>query len=828
MPLKLRQVLCYLAIIEFAFAKIYERCELAKELKYIYQFSESELSTWLCIAQHESLLNTSAMNPGSGDHGLFQISQIYWCSPPGHGCNTACVNFRDDNIADDVKCVRKIFKEHQRLFGNGFQAWAVYPLYCNRDTTKYIQGCFENEIDNSINIIDEEKPLPIPEDEEGDGYEFPPLPTKPKIYDPCELAKELRYVHKLPEDQISKWVCIVEHESNYNTAARNPGSGDHGLFQISEQYWCSRNSVGYGCNANCAAFRDNNIADDVKCVRRIYDEHTAISGDGFNAWAVYPFYCKGDTSRYIERCKKMEQTTEKEDENEYEFPSLPTTPKTVVDNRININDDREYEFPALPIFSKTTAKNTVVINSFQPITTEKVLFTKPNQIYTSVNSVQDSTTKSLLRVGSTFDIFTHYYTSPPKPTDIFHSDKVGNIRGKNIEDINQKPVLFSTTNVQKKSTLPVLTQPVTSVVSFQSSFTTTSIPTSSREPSTKEYEKYYSTEAPVGNSFSYRIGKAFQGTVDQILNNKFQMESTSSFNRDISITSPTYKELVTTSNRPNLLPKLSSDSSSREHSGQNAQPELIDSTPKAFTVSEIPLNRYDTKQLEYPSTKNRVNFNISDTTKKSKQVDSFGLKKTFPGPSPFGRRPPPPRPPPKPSRPTRAPLRPNPPPLPPQGLPRPIVTFTPLYTEIPPSTSVYATTPKYKQSVNKFPRFSARGEFANLYNPNSSSKSTNVITTLKPVSTSFSIAKLNFNTSKGIFSSEKNHSQIFPTPKLSTDLKYDFSNNVPKLLEQTGVIKTSTITPPSKVIQNKIRVEEFPGYTFVRTAFGFKLFQKQS
>nr|CAI5832882.1 unnamed protein product [Callosobruchus analis] len=94
------------------------------------------LSTWVCIVQHESLFDTAAMNRGSGDHGLFQISEIYWCSPPGTGCNRDCSYFRDDDIADDVQCALTIHKEHTRLSGDGFTAWAVYPLYCKGDTSR--------------------------------------------------------------------------------------------------------------------------------------------------------------------------------------------------------------------------------------------------------------------------------------------------------------------------------------------------------------------------------------------------------------------------------------------------------------------------------------------------------------------------------------------------------------------------------------------------------------------------------------------------------------------------------------------------------------------
>lgn len=299
------QSLTIILTFSVASAKIYDRCELAKELRHVYDFPEDEISTWLCIVQHESHFNTSAMNHGSGDHGLFQISQLYWCATKGTGyaCNTNCASFRDDDIKDDVYCVKKIFKEHSRLSGNGFNAWTIYGYFCKGDTSKYIEDCPDNSIENTIKTTTE-----VIEELDEDGYHFPPLPSPPKVYNRCELAKELKDVHQIPVDEIPTWVCIAQHESSFNTSANNPVSGDHGLFQISEQYWCSIYIRGGGCNAKCSSFRNSDISDDVRCARTIFNEHKAISGDGFTAWSIYPQYCKGDTSKYIGGCPDANTT----------------------------------------------------------------------------------------------------------------------------------------------------------------------------------------------------------------------------------------------------------------------------------------------------------------------------------------------------------------------------------------------------------------------------------------------------------------------------------------------------------------------------------------
>lgn len=88
-----------------------------------------------------------------------QISDIYWCTidgPKGKGCNATCSEFEDSDISDDVACVRSIFDEHQRLFGNGFHAWTTYEPYCKSITVSYIEECFstvQNEIATSENKL---------------------------------------------------------------------------------------------------------------------------------------------------------------------------------------------------------------------------------------------------------------------------------------------------------------------------------------------------------------------------------------------------------------------------------------------------------------------------------------------------------------------------------------------------------------------------------------------------------------------------------------------------------------------------------------------------
>ncbi|CAG9558004.1 unnamed protein product [Danaus chrysippus] len=133
-----------------------------------------------------------------------------------------------------------------------------------------------------------------------------------RIYDRCELARDLLRLG-VPREQVPTWVCIAFHESRYDTRARNPNSGDHGLLQISEVYWCG---PGKACGLPCSALRDDDIADDVRCALQIYKEHTRLQGDGFMAWVVYPHYCRSNPKKYIVDCDhSVKSYSEKIDDN---------------------------------------------------------------------------------------------------------------------------------------------------------------------------------------------------------------------------------------------------------------------------------------------------------------------------------------------------------------------------------------------------------------------------------------------------------------------------------------------------------------------------------
>ncbi|TMW51777.1 hypothetical protein DOY81_003158 [Sarcophaga bullata] len=290
--------------------------------------SSRDISTWVCIAEYESQFNTAAIGrlntDGSADHGLFQISDKYWCTHDAYGgkaCNLSCDKLLDDDLMDDVQCIRTIHEEHTRISGDGFNAWTVYRPHCQNRNIDYIEPCFDKKTLESNEVL---KPKPSNDVSVSKG--------KGKIYSKCELAQELYHKHRMPMDQIPKWVCIAKYESSFNTAAvgrlNTDGSADHGLFQISDLYWCTHNrSGGKACNIACDKLLDSDITDDVQCIKIIHEEHTRISGDGFNAWTVYQPHCHNSDINYVKDCFTQQELKQSSNSNSL-VPHSTTSSKT--------------------------------------------------------------------------------------------------------------------------------------------------------------------------------------------------------------------------------------------------------------------------------------------------------------------------------------------------------------------------------------------------------------------------------------------------------------------------------------------------------------------
>ncbi|XP_038657142.1 lysozyme C-1-like isoform X3 [Scyliorhinus canicula] len=137
--------------------------------------------------------------------------------------------------------------------------------------------------------------------------------VRPYVYQKCELAELL---HKNGLDgyrgyNLANWVCLVQHESNYDTRVigRNRRGGknlssDYGIFQINSIRWCedgrtqNTRKLKNGCKKSCRDFINDNITDDIQCVKRI------VRPQGMNAWYGWKKRCqKRNLNDFLDDCK---------------------------------------------------------------------------------------------------------------------------------------------------------------------------------------------------------------------------------------------------------------------------------------------------------------------------------------------------------------------------------------------------------------------------------------------------------------------------------------------------------------------------------------------
>ncbi|XP_068135075.1 lysozyme C-like [Hyperolius riggenbachi] len=136
----------YLAICYVTEGKRFERCEFYKYIKSgLDGYMGYSAANWVCLATHESGLNTMAINNNNGqssDYGIFQINSKYWCNDyktakAVNGCGILCESLRDDNIANDIECAKKIAKQ-----SGGLSAWVAWKKFCKGENlSKYTAGC---------------------------------------------------------------------------------------------------------------------------------------------------------------------------------------------------------------------------------------------------------------------------------------------------------------------------------------------------------------------------------------------------------------------------------------------------------------------------------------------------------------------------------------------------------------------------------------------------------------------------------------------------------------------------------------------------------------
>lgn len=108
---------------------------MAKELVTRHNVSIDEVGGWVCIALHTSALETSSHTANAS--GLFLIHNS-WCAPNGKCKLDNCGKLLNDDITNDVACMRTILQEHKLS-----EFWGEYEEFnCAEKSRKLIRNCF--------------------------------------------------------------------------------------------------------------------------------------------------------------------------------------------------------------------------------------------------------------------------------------------------------------------------------------------------------------------------------------------------------------------------------------------------------------------------------------------------------------------------------------------------------------------------------------------------------------------------------------------------------------------------------------------------------------
>ncbi|CAO2581731.1 Lysozyme C-1 [Lemmus lemmus] len=139
------------------------------------------------------------------------------------------------------------------------------------------------------------------------GFLLLSVSVQAKVYERCEFARILKRngMDGYKGVSLADWVCLAQHESNFNTKATNynPGgrSTDYGIFQINSRYWCNDGKTPKAVNAcgiSCSVLLKDDITQAIKCAKRVVRDP-----QGIKAWVAWKSQCQNqDLSKYVKDC----------------------------------------------------------------------------------------------------------------------------------------------------------------------------------------------------------------------------------------------------------------------------------------------------------------------------------------------------------------------------------------------------------------------------------------------------------------------------------------------------------------------------------------------
>lgn len=102
-----------------------------------------------------------------------------------------------------------------------------------------------------------------------------------KVYEQCELAKELYHDHKVSIFDIKDHLYVIGDTLNTGHQAGSADSGyDLGLYRIASKWWCKIGEEGGNCEMDCNNLIKDDIEQQVQCGKKI------LSLQGVTGWGI--------------------------------------------------------------------------------------------------------------------------------------------------------------------------------------------------------------------------------------------------------------------------------------------------------------------------------------------------------------------------------------------------------------------------------------------------------------------------------------------------------------------------------------------------------------
>lgn len=123
--LKVFAIFVVALIINLSDGKIFEKCELAREMIETYGTTFEDAEKFICMAEYPSGYNTEYNEENS--LGIFNISKnVCETETIGGSCYQTCESLMDDHIENDLECAKQA---------------AVPDPYCELNAVNYLHDC---------------------------------------------------------------------------------------------------------------------------------------------------------------------------------------------------------------------------------------------------------------------------------------------------------------------------------------------------------------------------------------------------------------------------------------------------------------------------------------------------------------------------------------------------------------------------------------------------------------------------------------------------------------------------------------------------------------